>query len=439
MKTYYDPIYGRIELNDLILDLVYKCPELKRLKYIGMMNFKSISMLPLTSITRLEHTIGLAYLTQIFSEANNLPSDVQKNLIIASLYHDVNCGSFGHSVEWAINRYTPFDHEEKTEWLSSHDVHPYFKNLPLFLDMPGLHKYNFGEKQKPDFKKIFQIIKGVDTFLINNKGIDLDNIDNVFRMAHYLGIAPEDKSIPLTLAQNLKIVSGIDNFILKEDYRDLIYIWHKLRSEVYYKFIYSQEYMGFEFLIFRLIYEFSKITNKESVINLFHFTDEKLLWHLADGKAFSSTSIPNIARRLLLFDLPIAQAIIRSKDFEKKDKLSKENLLEAISKEVLDFLYNKKKIPGSLNVELNLHMTTDHRKTNRKVDFYIEKNGELSKESISEDKSFILLCVLSKNEFPAETVSAIVDKAIEILKRENLGTFEYVPFAEQEILIGRLF
>lgn len=439
MKTYYDPIYGQVELDDFILDIVHKCPELKRLKYIGMMNFKSICMLPLTSITRLEHTIGLSYLTQIFSQSNNLSSHFKKDLILGALYHDVNCGSFGHSVEWAIDRYTPFDHEEHAEWLSSSDIHPYFTNLPRFIEMPGLYRYDFGEKYKPDFKKIFQIIKGANIFIINNKGIDLDNIDNVFRMAFYLGIGPDDKSIPANLVQNLKLIEGVDNFVISKDYLNLVEIWHKLRSEIYHKFIYSQEYMGFEFLIFQLIYEFSKNVERENVFNLFHFTDEYLLWTLNDKKRYPS-SLASIAQKLLIHDLPYAHAIIRSENFEKKDLLSKEEVLKSISKEVTNYLHYTKKVSSQVSFEINYHVTTDNRKTHRKVDIYVEDNGKISKESFAEDKRYILISILSKNELSSEIVSILTEKTIEVLSRNNLGDFENVRFAEQESAsMGRLF
>jgi HD superfamily phosphohydrolase len=439
MKIYYDPIYGPVELEDFILDVIQKCPELKRQKYIGLMNFKSICMLPLTSVSRLEHTIGLSYLTQIFSNANNLLPQFEKDLIIAALYHDVNCGSFGHSVEWAIDRHTPFDHEKVTSWLSSLDIHPYFKNLPLFIEMPGLHRYDFGNSYQPDFNKIFQIIRGANTFIINSKGIDLDNIDNVFRMAHYLGSTHDDKTIPITLVNNLRLVDGFDNFVIHKKYLDLVKIWHNYRAEVYRKFIYSQEYMGFEFLIFQLIYEFSKLVDKEAVTNLFHFTDEYLLWQLSDKNKYPA-SLTRIAQKLLIHDIPYAHAIIRSDNFEKKEALSNEEVLKSLSLEITNYLHDKKKAATVAPGEIYFHLTTDHRKTHRKVDIYVEDNDTVLKKSFGEDKSYIVMCMLSKYPLSSEIISLITDKAIEILTRENYGLFVRVPFTEQESLLpSRLF
>ncbi|MCG2720474.1 MAG: hypothetical protein L6290_00445 [Thermodesulfovibrionales bacterium] len=439
MKVYYDPIYGRIELDDFIVDVIQKCPELKRLKYIGMMNFKAISMLPLTSITRLEHTIGLAYLTQLFAETNNLSSASKRDMILSALYHDVNCGSFGHSVEWAIDRYTPFDHEKDTAWLSSQDSHPYFINLPRFIEMPGLHRFDFGEKYKPDFNKIYKIIKGTESFVINNKGIDLDNIDNVFRMAFYLGIFPEDRSIVADLVRNLRVVRDIDNFIINKTALNLIDTWHKLRSDIYHRFIYSKEYMGFEFLIFQLIYEFSKSVDSDDVKNLFHFTDEKLLWSLTDKKKYPH-ALNTIAKKLLLHDLPKAHTIIRSDNFEKKDLLGKEDVLKSLAKDVIKSLSRRKNISTSVPIEIYYHVTTDNRKTNRRVDIYVDDNGSISKKSIGDDRSYILICILTRTELPGELASLITRETIEQLNKTELGVFEQVDFSEHEdISTGHLF
>ncbi len=431
MRLYYDPIHGQVELDDLIFDLIQKCSELKRLKYIGMMNFKSVQMLPLTSISRLEHTIGLAYLAQKFSEANHLPSDLSKDLMIAALYHDINCGSFGHAVEWAIDRYTPYDHETKAEWISGSDMHQYFSNLPAFLEMPGLHKYDFGKKYKPNFKRIYEIISGLNTFVINNKGIDLDNIDNVFRMAFYMGIS-QDAKIPEILAKNLKIVSGNDNFIIDSDYLGLIHIWHALRKEVYHQFIYSREYMGFEFLIFRLIYEYSKLVDKDGIGNLFHLTDEQILWKFADKKKHPDL-ISDIAQKLLLQELPYACSIIRTSDIGQMENIYKENNIEILTDEIKNTLNEKKLVSESRPIDIFLHVTTDNRKTNRKVDIYVNEKGTIVKRSIGEDKKFILLSILSTVQLPESTIDIVTKRAIEILEISNLGKFERVPFSDDNV------
>ncbi len=428
LKTYYDPLYGVIELEDIVLDVVKRCPELIRLKYIGMMNFRSIEMLPLTTISRLEHTIGLAYLAQLFAATNKLPTNDMNELLIASLYHDINCGAFGHSVEWAIDRYTPYNHESDSEWMSSDDSHPFFNKLPRFIEMPGLQRYKFNNSFSPNFHKIHKIIKGEDNFIINNNGIDLDNIDNVFRMAIYMGIAPKDKSIPIKLVHNLMIKDNIDNFITNSEGFEYIKIWQNLRAEVYRKFIYSREYMGFEYLIFYLISEYTKRFKEEDAINLFHFVDEKLLWFMYEKK--KDTEVSRIAQRILTHDLPHAYSIVRTDDYNKKDILSKKETIDNITARVTRRLIENKLISDSLNLKVYLHVTTDNRKTNRNVEIYIEDNGHLVKQSLAKDKKYVVIGVLGNKQISTHLASQITDITMEILEQDKLGTYERVEFNE---------
>ena len=83
--SYFDSLYGQINLAPMVFDFIKNCPELQRLRDVGLMNFKSFHMLGLTNISRLEHTIGLTYLCQLFSEVNNLPKKIKNDLIVAAL------------------------------------------------------------------------------------------------------------------------------------------------------------------------------------------------------------------------------------------------------------------------------------------------------------------------------------------------------------------
>lgn len=431
MKVYYDSLYGKIKLEDLVFDLVTKCPELKRLRYIGMMNFRSIEMLPLTSINRLEHTIGLTYLIQLFSESNGL-SQYKNDLLVAALYHDINCGSFGHSIEWAINRYTPYDHEKKTKWLKEKEETSYLAIKPIFIDNPGLHRYDFSKKYKLDFDRIQHYIEGKELFVVNNNGIDLDNIDNVFRMGLYLGMLSDNINIPINLAKNLKIQKDYDNFIINKDKLTYINTWHKMRTDIYHKFIYNSEYMAFEYLLFELISKYASYYEKDQISNLFHFTDENLLWHLIGEKNVPNVS--NIAHKLLLHEIPLTYSIIRSSNFIAKNELSNENILNAIAIEVVSDLTISKKLSKDVVDNIYYHLTTDDRKTSRQVVIYVQEDNRICKEIIGEDKRYILIAILGKLHLSDKQISILTNKTIELLGIRGYGIFERVDFADQASL-----
>ena len=433
MTNYYDPIYGQIQLEELVTDMISKCPELQRLRFIGMMNFKSLEMLPLTSINRLEHTIGVAYLVQLFVENNPYLRSNYHNLLVAALYHDINCGSFGHSVEWAIDQHVNFKHESDAEWVKDENTLSCLQNKPIYLEQDGLHRYNFKSKYHLDFSRIDKIINGDGYFYLNNIGIDLDNIDNVFRMAHYLGLLVKTE-LPVLLVRALRTSGKQTNFIIEKKDSYLIDEWYRLRTEVYQRFIYSNEYMGFEYLIFELIAQYaSGLGRAEEVKSLFHYTDEKLLWSLYDMKQ-QDPRLANIAKRLLLHDLPQCYVILKSKTVPDhhtlRDRNTRQRLIGLIQSQI-----NK----AGLNGSLYLHMTTDDRKTSRRIDYYVDDSGRQYLTNIGEDRRYVLLSILGDRKIGNDIIGNITEAAIFVLNKEGLPGFEACDLLDKETYQENLF
>ena len=254
---YYDPLYGKVELPIVLLALL-KQKLVLRLQSIGLMNYRSINKLSLTSISRLEHSIGTAILTAEMAKNNPVLKSYYNEYICAGLYHDINCASFGHAVEWAISRYKNYDHVKKTNWFDN-------ESSSIKIDKPivnGDNQTEFISKkiQKEYFinaKIVKEIIQGKTSCVINSESMDLDNIDNVSRMALYMGVDFEH-SLPMKLARNLKLSSTKEYFEIDRENLYLVKNWLKIRSEVYEGFIYTQDYFGYEFLIFSLVGELYK-------------------------------------------------------------------------------------------------------------------------------------------------------------------------------------
>ena len=423
MTNYCDPIYGEVALDELVMDFVSQSPELLRLRLVGMMNFKSIEMLPLTSVSRLEHTLGLAYLAHICVANNPEILHWKNDLLVAALYHDVNCGSFGHSVEWAIDRHSSYTHEQKAAWVKESDTLSSILDKPIFLEQDGLHRFGFRRRYNLDFKRINGLINGEASYVINNIGIDLDNIDSVFRMAHYLGISPTNTSA-VELVSRLKIVPGLDNFAVAS--RDVckLGLWRQARTEVYKKFIYCREYMGFEFLIFELINEHAKLVENDGLQNLFHYTDENLLWSFYNSTD-STPVIRNLAKRVLLQDLPICISIIRTDEFGAKEHLS--TGLAGISETITARLRS-----DGINLvkPVKLHLTTDDRKTSRAIPIYVEEGEGYRCEVLGDDRSFLLIAILIEKIDSSIDPAPIVNSTIGALAQEGFEGFERVDFFE---------
>lgn len=396
--NYFDPIYGQTTLPELAGEMLQNNPELIRLRSIGMMNFRSISMLPLTSISRLEHSIGVMHLVTLAARINPRISANLNEFIVAALYHDINCASFGHAIEWAISQYAKYDHEKASTWILRTTSLEGILDKPAYLDQVGLHEHAYAKRFGINLDLVAKIMKGEYTSAIASSGIDLDNIDNVCRMAHYLGIE-EAKNLPARLALSLRFDPTRTVPTIGQSDVHLIREWMKTRTKVYHQFIYSKEYMGFEFLLFEMIQSYAEAHGPEYTRSLFHFTDDNLLWTLArriDEKGSSNVSA--IARRLLAHKLPDCIGIIRCDNFDRLSELRRQNFLQTSG-------FN-----GSMDHDsIELHVTTDDRKTSRAISLNIAKdNSDEEIITIGEDRSFLLLGVIANKQIPEKRKDSLL-------------------------------
>ena len=246
----WDALYGKIEFSPL----VYKCmlsPEVQRLREVRLCNINSLCITGSSNTNRFEHSVGTAYLAAL-----NINSNLQKHLkiskkgketfIIAALLHDVANGPFGHSYEYIM---------EKKGFVPEQGLGDVFTDVASFGK--GAHK-NISPFETIFFGKlraltsilnteqkeaISQIIAGNHPLskLISDS-IDLDNIDNVFRMAYHMGLNFR-KEAPLKLAESMFLENGrvvflhVANTYLEE--------WYSVREKVYkFLLLNPQEFAG---------------------------------------------------------------------------------------------------------------------------------------------------------------------------------------------------
>jgi HD superfamily phosphohydrolase len=430
VNTYYDPLYGRIKLHPIVGEMISSNPELIRLRSVGMMNFRSLSMLSLTSVNRLEHSIGIAYLITIFAQNNSVVAKNINEFLTAALYHDINCASFGHAIEWAISRHDEYDHEDVSAWVADGEVLACLRDKPIYVEQDGLHRHEYSSKYSLDFKLINNILSGDRTCVINSSGIDLDNIDNVCRMGFYLGTL-KNKNFPVELVSNLRLSKDEKFYLLPRGREHLINEWLSVRSSVYHNFIYSAEYMSFEYLLFSLVEGYALTAGKDSVRNLFHFTDERLLWTLYNESQYGET-VSSTARRLLLHDLPVCHGIVRLNEFSRYDEIRVPSFCKKISEDISLEAVKAGLIPKEKSKTLAVHLTSDDRKTQRAVKVMVEeKYGTECLREIGENRQYILMGIIGDFELSQAKQDNLLEIATNVVS--NMGfTSEVAMFAENE-------
>lgn len=428
VTNYYDPLYGRLKLHPIVREMISRNSELIRLRSIGMMNFRSLNMLSLTSVSRLEHSIGITYLVELFSRKNRAVAARLPDFMTAALYHDINCASFGHAVEWAIDRHNKYEHESSSKWVSTKETLSCPEDKPIYFKQDGLHRNRYKDRYKIDFYFINEIIAGKNTCVINSTGIDLDNIDNVCRMAFYLGML-KDTSLPIRLAESLLLTEDQGHFLIDDDSLLLVEEWLKIRSMVYRQFLYSKEYMGFEYLIFLLVRLYADKYGSQNVRELFHYTDEWLLW--THFKSSHGEEVVATARRLLLHDIPDCYVILRSPTFSRFQEARSPRFCEELIRDI-------KKEAGSSGLfsieegrSLAVHVTSDNKKTNRSITIMLfDSAGVLIPKTIGEDSQYILFAILGNVSLSPAKIEALSKIGIEILNRQGFIA-EVAQFAEQ--------
>lgn len=230
-----DPLYGLIYLPDYVKDIL-NSPELQRLREVRLCNINSLCLTGGANINRYEHAIGTCYLAleclHSWPPLDPMSNKDQDCFILAALLHDITSAAFGHSVEY-IESKDGFSHESAFNYvvgIEHSDSYQYksFTLEPIYFGMRGMLSSKISED---DLKKINEIILGKGKFgpLIRSK-MDLDNIDNVFRLAYHIGLV-RNGEIPLELARSLYTYK--DELVVKEESLALIEEWHKLRKKLY--------------------------------------------------------------------------------------------------------------------------------------------------------------------------------------------------------------
>jgi len=188
---FHDILHGHIRIDDRemaeFLEDLLESPEVHRLRNMRQMNFDVPLIQELGRSRRLPHSIGVAHLAYKMSEGVNMHKVARKSLVAAALLHDAAIPPFGHLVESELKAMDPeFSHEHR------------LKNLIFGLDGKS-NKYRYVVHGKStDLINIFNRhdVNALDVLRlvcppsggnIISSGIDIDNIDNVHRMACMLG------------------------------------------------------------------------------------------------------------------------------------------------------------------------------------------------------------------------------------------------------------
>jgi hypothetical protein len=383
----YDPLYGPIYLPDYVWDVI-PCAELQRLREVRLCNINSLCLIGGSNISRYEHAIGTCHLAQECLDSwpalDPISLKEKRHLMLAALLHDVASAAFGHSVEY-IESKEGFNHEKAFEYVvgkkSSGGSYQYQSATfdPIFFGLREILSHISEE----DVDAISEIISGKGKFgpLINGS-IDLDNIDNVFRLAYHIGIV-KSREVPLKLAASIWINEG--TLIVRSEAVPLVEEWFKLRRKLYNLLLLNPE----EFSAKCMLHEAIEIAKCKDA-NAFKWwdVDYDLIKKLSNTCAESSIVIS----RLMKGDLYGCIGIFSTNNIEaykELNNLDKRKEHEGILSDLI-----REFGPQFKSAMISLHSIIDVNKTERQIQLKTDKGNFIQ---VGKSSNQVLIGVFFKN------------------------------------------
>lgn len=330
-------------------------PEVQRLREIRLCNINSLCITGSSNTSRFEHSVGTAYLAMV-----NINSDIQKHLkltsadketfIIAALLHDVANGPFGHSYEYIMEKkgFVPEKGlREVLTGVSSVGEGAHKNKIPFETFFFDTTRALSGILNNEQIEKIDTIIEGNDPLskLISNS-IDLDNIDNVFRMAYHMGLSFR-KEAPFKLATSMYIENNEVHFL--ESSRTYLEEWYLIRKRVYkFLLLNPQEFAGKYMLTeaMDIMFNYAKQAGNSEFEIKWTYTDYQLMEELLKQKEIWLKEKTLLASELNLVDF-------ESRDTNKIE-LERTKIKECIEKIILSIPIKEKGKSGeSYQISLN--------------------------------------------------------------------------------------
>jgi HD superfamily phosphohydrolase len=244
--SFKDPLYGEVSFQPELTELA-RLPIVQRLRHIRLSNIDSLSMPSISNLSRFEHSLGVAYLASQVGFYNRLDARSAVVLQSSGLLHDTGITPFGHLAEEALAYVeSEFDHEDKWHRLFSAPEHGEIGGFDLqliFGRQAGLRSWAdkfFAAQANQVLVEIFETIKGRGPLAGCIAGeMDLDNIDNVSRMAYHLGL-DFDKRLPMQIASGAIYLDSSGVHFTPRSI-DAIEVWLNLRKQVYDHLMLSRE------------------------------------------------------------------------------------------------------------------------------------------------------------------------------------------------------
>jgi hypothetical protein len=387
---FFDPLYGRIEFSGREAELIF-APEIQRLRYVRMCNINSMLISGASEISRFEHIIGVLHLARIWSDTNGLTGSDGEAFHAAALLHDVQTGPFGHSMEYVLadNRIANEKGEFRHDDVLNGSRTLYLQRAEAAASFMG-YRFSAQETLGPLWAKVADIIAGKGSLgpLIAGR-VDLDNIDNVVRLAYHVGVADRaDARVAEGLARDLRIQDSVVS--ISRAGADLLSRWQEIRRDLYRLLLHDWAEFSAKAMLSVMMEQAvnHNILGAESWL----LTDDQLMARLTTVTIGETQEVAELGKRLIAGQLYVPLGLWFTRDVDCYAALSQADEKREIERDLA-------RITGTRVI---FHVIRDKGKTERALYLQLRDDGKLHTFGVDTDE--VLIGVFLSREIPPLTM-----------------------------------
>jgi HD superfamily phosphohydrolase len=336
----FDPIYGRFRIPGYVSPLVLT-PEVRRLAQIRLLNTITPSLATLGDLRRYSHTLGVLFL---WSKLPHQPRDDRqmRALAASALLHDIGTPPFGHLFEYHLKESSGWTHEGIIRAVLRGTYAPENRAAQIFVG----RTIRFRSALRTcgiSTDLVEEIITGSNPHAKLLFGtIDLDNLDNVVRMAWALGIANAGL-LASEIASQLSVDSS-SRLLLPVAAQDTVRRWALLRRQVYEILVFDAPTVAAQAVLSQAI---------SKAINLGILSEDD--WYLSDeellGRLRSSEDTKDAIAEAYLGKLPYMLCAIRVQGSLKSLGIENRSEAKSIVEQVIANSLGETKVLGYVFVD----------------------------------------------------------------------------------------
>jgi uncharacterized protein len=427
----YDALYGSVHYPEYLWKVLL-CPEVQRLREVRLCNINSLCLTGGANINRYEHSLGTAYLALKCVEAwpHKISEREKQRIVLAALLHDLGTTAFGHSVQYVLDT-KGYVHESVYDIITQDGEvrdgkynYQLARMEPIYFGMPKRLAHLI---PSDDLKAINDMVNGLGPYypLINGT-VDLDNLDNVYRLAYHIGLIRSGDT-PLELARSVWVEKG--KLVIEDAVSSKLEEWYEVRRTLYRYLLLNPDEFSAKCMLEEALF---LAQARPSMSFSWHDVDYQLLEKLSN----CSYDVSSIISRLMLGDLYGCIGIYSTSNIAAYEMFTDPETRSSIEKSI-EGRIRKLSHTSFKSAIITIHAIKDVNKTQRQVKALTSKGKTLV---IGEPSREVLMGVFFKNAHLSMTlirqelleewgVSKVVQKVLrDVVKDTSIK--ELTPYGE---------